>query len=346
MNVDEQPPRQPQVFRPDDPALVEANPARTPPPGRADDAPLNERFWNRGAPVRDAEARDRIPWGAMLASAVAGLAALAFGVWLSGFVATSLARDDWVGWTAFALVCLAALGAAGLIAREAIGLLRLGQLADIRREAQRALDERDVKAEQSVIRRLVDLLAARADCAWHVARFREHERDVHDVGDLARLADREIVTPIDALARRSVLVSAKRIGMVTALSPAASLSVLFVLYENLRLLRLIAGHYGGRPGFAGSLRLARMVVTHIIASGGLALTDDLVGQFLGQDLLRRLSRRLGEGAFNAALTARIGAAAIQVCRPLPFVGPPVRARDIVAELFRGSPRARPGSPGG
>ena len=29
------------------------------------------------------------------------------------------------------------------------------------------------------------------------------------------------------------------------------------------------------------------------------MTDDLVGQFIGQDVLRRLSRRLGEGAFTA-----------------------------------------------
>ena len=69
----------------------------------------------------------------------------------------------------------------------------------------------------------------------------------------------------------------------------------------------------------------------------MALTDDLLGQFLGQDLLRRLSRRFGEGAFNGALTARVGAAAVVVCRPLPFItAPPIRARDMLAELFRRS----------
>ena len=78
-----------------------------------------------------------------------------------------------------------------------------------------------------------------------------------------------------------------------------------------------------------------MVVGHIIATGGVALTDDLLGQFLGQDLLRRLSRRLGEGAFNGALTSRVGATAVEVCRPLPFIAaPPIRARDMLAEAFR------------
>ena len=86
---------------------------------------------------------------------------------------------------------------------------------------------------------------------------------------------------------------------------------------------------------ADALKLARMVVTHIIATGGVALTDDLVGQFLGQDLVRRLSHRLGEGVFNGALTARVGAAAIAVIRPLPFIeAQPIRVRDLVGEVVR------------
>jgi putative membrane protein len=104
------------------------------------------------------------------------------------------------------------------------------------------------------------------------------------------------------------------------------------------MLRKLATLYGGAPGFLGSVRLLRLVIAHIIATGGLALTDDLLGQFLGQDLLRRLSQRLGEGAFNGALTARVGAAAVEVTRPLPFLdATPLRARDFVAELFRKQP---------
>jgi putative membrane protein len=78
-----------------------------------------------------------------------------------------------------------------------------------------------------------------------------------------------------------------------------------------------------------------MVFTHLAATGSVALTDDLLGQFLGQDLLRRLSSRLGEGAFNAALTARVGAAAVEISRPIPYlVAPRVRVRDIVSEVMR------------
>ena len=117
------------------------------------------------------------------------------------------------------------------------------------------------------------------------------------------------------------------------------IAVGYVLIENLRLLRGLAALYGGRPGFLGSLRLARLVLAHIIATGGIALTDDLLGQFLGQDILRRLSRRLGEGAFNGALTARIGVAAIEVIRPLPYLAAkPPRVRDILGEVLQADVR--------
>ena len=83
------------------------------------------------------------------------------------------------------------------------------------------------------------------------------------------------------------------------------------------------------------LRLAQLVLAHIVATGGVAMTDDLLGQFLGQDLLRRLSRRLGEGAFNGALTARIGVTALEVIRPLPFLAAKrPRVRDVLGEVLR------------
>ena len=36
-------------------------------------------------------------------------------------------------------------------------------------------------------------------------------------------------------------------------------------------------------------------------------------------MLSKLSRRFGEGVVNGALTARVGLAAMDLCRPLPFV---------------------------
>ena len=44
-----------------------------------------------------------------------------------------------------------------------------------------------------------------------------------------------------------------------------------------------------------------------------------LGCALTWSLYSVLSRRFGEGVVNGALTARVGVAAMELCRPLPFV---------------------------
>ena len=84
------------------------------------------------------------------------------------------------------------------------------------------------------------------------------------------------------------------------------------------MIRRIAEIYGGRSGTLGSWRLARAVMTHLVATGAVAVGDDLIGSVAGGGVLSKISRRFGEGVVNGALTARVGVAAIEVCRPLPF----------------------------
>ncbi len=330
--------RRPRAFAADDPALRASTTETVEPPSPEGD-PLADRRRRQAArtTVRPTviDLSRGIRWGGLLLSAAAGLLGLATTLWFTRYVDVALARQDWVGWIAFGLLCVVGFSAVILILRELYGLFRLARLSALRQEVTTALNTADAASERRAIRDLKRLLGGRADMQWQLARFTEHERSVLNPGDLLALADRELIMPLDQQVRRTVLAAAKRIGMVTAISPMAWIAMLYVLIENLRMLRAIAGLYGGRPGPLGALRLGKLVVGHIIATGGVAMTDDLIGQFLGQDLLRRVSRRLGEGAFNGALTARVGAAAVEVCRPLPFItAPPVRARDMLAEAFR------------
>lgn len=325
-------PRRPRVFAPDDPNLV-ADVPEPPPHDEIERAPE--------PPSDTAARRDRsASIGGLFLAAVAGLAGLAIMVSFASFVSTALAREDWIGWTATGLLAVALATGVVIAGREIVGLIRLGRLTRLRRDAEAALATRDRTRERDAVTALAAAFRGRRDLAWNLARLSDHAADVRDPGDLLRLADRELLAPLDATARRLVVKSAKRVSVVTALSPMVWIGMLFVTVENLRLLRSLAALYGGRPGGLGALRLARMVIAHIVATGGLALTDDLVGQFVGQDLLRRLSRRLGEGVFNGALTARIGTAAIEVTRPLPFLdAEPVRVRDLLPELLRRPPKA-------
>lgn len=319
--------REPRVFSPDDPKIVgeTAQPVDDAPLPLDEEIPPKQRR-DRGASV-----------GGLFLSAVAALAGLALTVSFANFVSAALARDDWVGWTALSLLVIAIGTGLIMLGREIVGLVRLRRLTRLRRNAETAIRTRDTALERKTVAGLSATFRGRRDLTWNLARLRDHAGDVRDPGDLLRLADREVIAPLDAVARRLVLKSAKRVSVVTAMSPMVWIAMLYVMVENLRLLRGLATLYGGRPGGIGALRIARLVVTHIVATGGLAMTDDLLGQFLGQDLLRRLSRRLGEGVFNGALTARVGVAAIEVTRPIPFLdSEPIRVRDLLPELLRRS----------
>lgn len=324
-------PRQPRAFTLDDPALVTEPELETAEaiPGEPPDTATLAR------PTFSDVGRRSLRWGVLLLTALAGAASLGLAAWFARFVSAALARDDWVGTATLALLLIAAFAALMIALRELIGFSRLARLTRLRSDVAAALGERDRKRERRAALRLAALYTGRRELAWGIKRFRDHARDVHDPGELLALAEREILTSLDIDARRIVTRSAKRVATVTALSPMVLIAVSYVLIENLRLLRTLATLYGARPGFLGVVKLARMVFTHIVATGGLAMTDDLLGQFLGQDLLRRLSRRLGEGAFNGALTARVGVTALTVIRPLPFLAAkPPRVRDVLAEALK------------
>ena len=112
--------------------------------------------------------------------------------------------------------------------------------------------------------------------------------------------------------------AARQVATVTALVPLALADVVTALTANIRMIRRVAEIYGGRSGTLGSWRLTRAVMTHLVATGAVAAGDDLIGSLAGGGVLSKLSRRFGEGVVNGALTARVGVAAMEVCRPLPF----------------------------
>jgi putative membrane protein len=77
-------------------------------------------------------------------------------------------------------------------------------------------------------------------------------------------------------------------------------------------------------------------MTHLVATGAVAVGDDLLEPLIGGSLLGKLSRRFGEGLVNGALTARVGIAAIEVCRPLPFIAEKKpSARGVVQRALTG-----------
>ncbi len=330
-----EPPRRPAAFRLDRVRVTDDPDAAL----RPSDQPVVLREPDDAPPPTSVpKPRRGMRWADLLFSALGVLVSLGIGLAIDSLIRDLFARADWLGWVAVGAAALAALAAVAISVREVAGLLRLRRINRIREDAVAASLADDRKAARAVVRDLADLYGARAETAKGRANLKGHAEEIIDGRDLIGLAERELIAPFDGAAKSLVLATAKRVTVVTAISPRAAVDVLFVLVSALRLIRQLGQLYGGRPGTLGFLRLARMVIGHLAVTGGMAAGDSLVQQVLGHGLAARLSARLGEGVINGILTARIGIAAIEVCRPLPFQSekPPAMA-DIISELARINP---------
>ena len=238
------------------------------------------------------------------------------------YVTSLLDRFPLLGLIVLILLVLFCCVLLALAIRELSALARLGRVDRIQAKAAEALTAHDLKAARAVVDDLRALYKGRDAAQWGLQRLKDREGDVLDADGLLGLAERTLLEPLDARAVREVEAAARQVATVTAVVPLALADVFTALTANLRMIRRIAEVYEGRSGTIGAWRLTRSVLTHLVATGAVAVGDDLIGSVAGGGVLSKVSRRFGEGVINGALTARVGVAAIEVCRPLPFTAVP------------------------
>lgn len=252
-------------------------------------------------------------WGSALA--LVG-AVVSVGFW--EFAMGLLDRAPLLGMAVSALVVVFLLLCVVVVVRELAALGRLRRVDGLRRASADAVQSGDLAEARVVADRLVAFYRGREDTRWGRDRFADRRGDMFDADALLALAEDEILTPLDAAARREVETASRQVATVTALVPLVLADVATALASSLRMIRRVAEIYGGRSSMLGSWRLTRAVFAHLVATGAVAAGDDLLEPVLGGSVLSKLSRRFGEGVVNGALSARVGVAAMEVCRPLPF----------------------------
>lgn len=226
------------------------------------------------------------------------------------------------------LFCAVLLGAA---LRELAAFARLARIDGFQSRAAEALSEADLPAARKLGADLGRFYRARPELAQGCDILAVRSPEIMDAEDILGLAERELLAPLDARAVAEIEAAARQVATITALVPLALADLIAALTANLRMIRRIAEIYGGRAGSLGSWRLTRTVFAHLVATGAVAVGDDLIGSVAGGGVLSKLSRRFGEGVINGALTARVGVAALEVCRPLPFDRAP---RPSVSAILR------------
>lgn len=239
----------------------------------------------------------------------------------------------WIGVVLFALFTAATLI---LALREYLAFRRLRRIDAVQRQAALSLARDDLTEAREAAKALEGLYAGRSEMAHGRERLRAAMADSFDAHTLLSVAEAELLTRLDEEARREIEAAARVVAAATALVPLALADVAAALFANLRMIRRMAEIYGGRAGAIGGWRLARTVMTHLVATGAVSAGDDLIGTVAGGGVLAKVSRRFGEGVVNGALTARVGIAAMEVCRPLPFINlPRPRVTNLISRGLTG-----------
>lgn len=321
----------------DGPVLIELedsgpSPADAPPVSEPEAAPTGQAMQTMAALTARGPSR-LVRWFWQLLLAVV----LFFGSLAAWDAVTGLVeRNVYLGWAALGLLGLFATVCLAILVRELAALSRLKRIDVLHGEAERVITANDLGAARAVTKKLTALYAGREDMRWGRQRLAEGEAEAFDADTLLGLAEDTLLKPLDERARREVEAAARQVATVTALVPLAFADVIAALTANVRMIRRIAEIYGGRSGTLGAWRLTRAVITHLVATGAVAVGDDLLGSIGGGHLISKLSRRFGEGLVNGALTARVGVAAMEVCRPLPFRAlPRPRVTQLVQRALTG-----------
>lgn len=281
-------------------------------------------------------ARPRSRLGGWFWAAASALFSFVLSVAAWTYVTGLLATNRVLGLIALVLVVVFVALLLGIALRELAAFARLNRVDAIRAEAEAAAGTGDLKTARHIVTRIEALYAARPELRWARERLMARHGDVFDADGLIALAEAELLAPLDQAARREIEAAARQVATVTALVPLALADVVTALAANLRMIRRIAELYGGRSGVLGSWRLTKTVVTHLVATGVVAVGDDMIHSVAGGTVLSKLSRRFGEGVVNGALTARVGVAAMEVCRPLPFRAlPRPKVSNLVARALHG-----------
>jgi len=325
----EPPPRQPGVI---DPALVAPREPSRPDPRLAAEAEASTAAFETTQQARDAGSS--APVAATSADEVAAppperpsrwgrvvwlfvITAAAFLLYDTGRALVDIWSGDWIGGAALTALVVAfatALISATMIELRAIR--RLGEVGRFRAALAQSLQHDSAARLRRTLQPMLSMVGARRPEL--VKAFGQRTQGLTENDAIMKQFRSAVLAPLDQEARRVVRANSLAVMGATAVAPHPALDVAIVLWRSTVMVRRIAEVYGLRPSGMATLVLTKQVVVSAAIAVAADPTGDIVANTLGGGLAEKISARFAEGSISGIRAMRLGARAIETCRPLAF----------------------------
>lgn len=236
---------------------------------------------------------------------------------LTLFLSDAWRHNDWLS-AAWSMIALLAVMLGGrVLARECWRLRHLRKHSALREQVARHWHSETMGGSSALCERLRrDSGISSDDERWRA--FLEGDQAFHSDGERLQRYGIYVLAPSDARARALIAREASSTALMVAASPLVWVDMALLAWRSLRLIDGIAALYGLELGYAARLSLFRSVLVNVAFAGASEIASDAAGDALALGLAGRLSTRLAQGLGAGLLTARLGLAAMRLCRPLPF----------------------------
>jgi putative membrane protein len=153
----------------------------------------------------------------------------------------------------------------------------------------------------------------------HFQRCLEQLPDYSNDREVVEHIERVFLMPLDKEALRRVSNYSLQTATTVAVSPWISLDMLFSLWRSIKMIDDIAQVYGLRPSIINRYKLLKLVMHQLVfVAASEVVLDQLIEEFGTSTLTSMSGARLGQGIGAGIYSARIGVAAMKVCRPICF----------------------------
>lgn len=194
----------------------------------------------------------------------------------------------------------------------------LRELQKTQQLAAEVRDSRGTDAVEPLNRQLRELFDGKPQGALLV-RVQDETPDYYDNSELLRHLELNFFEALDQEALRRIVRHATTTGALVGLSPFTTLDVLVALRQSMRMIDDVAQIYGVQPSVVVRWRLFKKILVLVAYSGASEYAvSELWPELVGDSMLSSVSARLGQGMGASLFMGRIGLAAINSCRPIPF----------------------------